>query len=237
MSEINWADLSDKQKKQYDSKKDFAGAKKDAKKAGADISRAKVVSNQYRKNKEAEQKSGSFPGVTSSYAPGVSSSKVDPVSPMSDFRVPTTTFAPGVSTAKSEKDTAHNKSAMKQAGAFDDGDGIISDAEWSAYKKSQGEVWTKEKGWHKPSNSSPTPTPTPTPSPKPSPTPTPTPEPTNPGPKSPDFEWLTELPEEEEKDEESGNNYANAIRGSRFLEAYMANANMGYTGPKSFIKR
>ena len=29
---------------------------------------------------------------------------------------------------------------MKQAGAFDDGDGIITDAEWSAYKRSQGET-------------------------------------------------------------------------------------------------
>ena len=69
-----------KQKKQYGSKKDFRTAK-DAKKAtGGDVTRAKVVSNQYKKNQEAK-KSGGFPGLTSSFAPGASSSKTNPAPP------------------------------------------------------------------------------------------------------------------------------------------------------------
>ena len=42
---------------------------------------------------------------------------------------------------------AKNAHAMKVAGAFDDGDGKIDDREWTAYQKSLGNTWTKEKGW------------------------------------------------------------------------------------------
>ena len=42
---------------------------------------------------------------------------------------------------------AKNAHAMKLAGAFDDGDGKIDDREWTAYQKSLGNTWTKEKGW------------------------------------------------------------------------------------------
>ena len=43
--------------------------------------------------------------------------------------------------------SAKNDHAMRVAGKFDDGDGVINDAEWTKYQQSLGNTWSKEGGW------------------------------------------------------------------------------------------
>ena len=44
-------------------------------------------------------------------------------------------------------DSARNKHAMKVAGSYDDGDGYISDQEWTRYQQDLGNTWNAKTGW------------------------------------------------------------------------------------------
>ena len=63
------------------------------------------------------------------------------------------------------KNSAQNQHAMRVAGQYDDGDGVISDQEWTKYQQSLGNTWSKSGGWtnggQPQSNPSPSPAPTP----------------------------------------------------------------------------
>ena len=44
-------------------------------------------------------------------------------------------------------DSARNQHAMKVAGSYDDGDGYISDQEWTRYQQDLGNTWNAKTGW------------------------------------------------------------------------------------------